>query len=249
MNIQYQNRIVSFIDVLGFSELVYSKSIDPIQNYFNYVLDEFKDDLQTFNFNYFLISDSIVIHSEYNKDLFEHMIRIVTKLQMKLITRGVLTRGAISSGDLFTDNSKNVVVGTGLIKAYNLEKVAVYPRVIIDRELIVSLYENTEKMIAENHGWIRVNPVNSYLMDFPYLNYTYKLAIVMQIPKLNKVAELLQNNFYLNKNIDKYVWLKYHILDSITAQMDFLSNKHSQNKRDKYRIRLLNDFRNKIEPL
>lgn len=45
MKISYKDRIVAFIDVLGFSALVYSTSTQPIQTYFDYVLEEFTEEL------------------------------------------------------------------------------------------------------------------------------------------------------------------------------------------------------------
>lgn len=67
MKISYQDRMVAFIDVLGFSSLVYSKSIEPIQNYYRYVLEEFTEDLKHYQFRYYLISDSIVVHLQIDK--------------------------------------------------------------------------------------------------------------------------------------------------------------------------------------
>lgn len=247
--IEYENKIVAFIDVLGFSEIVYSKSIEPIQSFFNYIISEFNEDLKSFQFGYLLISDTIVIHLPTSKINFENLVIIVAKLQMKLITRGVVVRGAISFGDLFVDQSKNIIVGVGLINAYILEKEAHFPRVVVDRKLIPLFYKNSVEMLDDNHGRIIIDAPNSYIRDYPYINYTYKLAIVMQIPKLNKVRELLKNNYYLNKNIDKYVWLIHHILFSFQEQMQFLNEKETKNKRDLYRMRLLTAFKKDIEVL
>ncbi|HZH30123.1 MAG TPA: hypothetical protein VEY11_05125 [Pyrinomonadaceae bacterium] len=249
MKIVYQDRIVAFIDVLGFSSLVYSKSIEPIQNYFNYVLEEFTEDLRYYQFQYYLISDSIVVHLPIDKMHFEALVRTLVKLQMKLITRGILVRGSISFGELFSDNANNIIVGAGLINAFKLEAKAIYPRIIIDRKIIPLLYENSVAMLEDNSGRIVITPPPPYLTDFPYLNYTYKLAIVMQGQKLHRVKELLRQNNYLNDNIDKYLWLVHHILLSVQNQMTYLESKPAKNKRDARRMRILTKFKSEIEAI
>lgn len=249
MKIAYENKIVAFIDVLGFASLVFAKSIEPIQSYFGYVLEEFSEDLKQYDFQFALISDSIVVHLPIGRENFEALTRTLVKLQTKLITRGIIVRGGISSGELFTDNANNVIVGSALIKAYKLEAEAHFPRIIIDRALIPLFYDGSIAMIEANKGRIMMIPPGRYQADFPYLNYTRKLAIVMQIPKLNQVKQLFLENHYLNKHIDKYMWLMEHVLQSVHEQMIYLENKETQNKRDSYRMRLLEDFKASLEKL
>jgi hypothetical protein len=57
--------------------------------------------------------------------------------QLALATNGVLVRGGICIGDLFVRAGKTMLFGPALVKAYKLEsEYAVYPRIIIDRDLI-----------------------------------------------------------------------------------------------------------------
>lgn len=253
MKIAYKDAIVAFIDVLGFSSLVYSNSTTPIQRFFDYVIDEFREDAKTFRFTYLLISDTIVIHTENNQANLEHLIISLGKLQMKLITRGILVRGGVSFGDLFTDPSTNVIVGSGLINAYHLEGKAVYPRIIIDRQLVGATYGSTDELMKANHGRLTLVPPLPYHRDFPYINFTRKLAIVMQKPKLAEVVKLIRDNFFRNEHVDKYMWLLSHIFQSLEEQFDFLEHRTGvttrQAARDRLRLRVLREFRVQLESI
>jgi hypothetical protein len=55
-------------------------------------------------------------------------------LQISLIQRGISVRGAISSGKLF--HNEAIVFGPALVEAVELEKLAMYPRVILSREIL-----------------------------------------------------------------------------------------------------------------
>jgi hypothetical protein len=249
MEIKYTDKLVAFIDVLGFANLVYSDTKEPLLKYFNYVIEEFTADSATYHFDYLLISDSIVIYADATKENFELMCIAISKLQMKLITRGIIVRGGLSSGGLYIDKSKSIIVGTALINAYQLENEAQFPRVIIDRGFINKYYDNIIQMEGANHGRITVTPPHPYLPDYPYINYTGKLAIVMQMPKLCAVAELLRTHLGKNTHLDKYHWLKNHILYSIESQKQFLANKEARNWRDRKRESILTKFHTLIETL
>jgi hypothetical protein len=58
----------------------------------------------------------------------------VHRLQLDLVRRGILLRGAISAGLLFHD--KDLVFGPALNEAVALEKLANYPRVILDSQVL-----------------------------------------------------------------------------------------------------------------
>jgi hypothetical protein len=61
----------------------------------------------------------------------------VARIQYALAVNGFWLRGGISSGKLSIEQSKNIVAGPALVKAYRLENIAVYPRVIVDPSLIL----------------------------------------------------------------------------------------------------------------
>lgn len=249
VELEYSKKFVAFIDVLGFSSLVYSQTNNAIKIYFDYVIDEFTKELKLYQFEFYLISDSIVISTETSKKNFEALIRTITKLQMKLITRGILVRGGISIGDLYINRDSNIIVGSGLINAYNLESKAQYPRIVIDRKIIPEFYSNSQELVKNSGKRIRITPPEPYLSDLPYIDFTYKLAIVMQPPKLNTVKLLLSTNLYKNENVEKYLWLRVHILSGFKRQREFIENKKNKNGRDIKRLKLIDEFTEYVEKI
>lgn len=82
-------------------------------------------------------SDSVVISylkNEQQGNGVASFLSDVHSLQLNLIHSGVLLRGAITSGQLFHD--EKFVFGPALNEAVALEKLANYPRVILDGEIL-----------------------------------------------------------------------------------------------------------------
>lgn len=66
----YKNSYIAFLDVLGFKKLVFSESV-KIEEYFQIIKDDIAS-LKTIDskkqINYIVISDSIIISIEQNRD-------------------------------------------------------------------------------------------------------------------------------------------------------------------------------------
>jgi len=150
---QYEERYIAFIDILGFSSLVDRAEEDAnLLERLVSVLEEQgmysalgasmdtsgANDPQGFFQNMFRIStfsDNIVISTKNNLIGLGLITTLSTTICNRLLHQGVFTRGAISKGKLIHTNT--IVLGNGLISAYNLEKsAAIYPRILID-EIIV----------------------------------------------------------------------------------------------------------------
>lgn len=249
MEIQYQNRLVAFIDVLGFSNLVFSDTKDHINRYFNFVLTDFEKAARKNDFEYVLISDSIVISTEFDKQHFKQLIHVVYKLQQKLMEdAGIIIRGGISYGELYFDSSKNVVVGKGLMNAYKLEGLAKYPRIILDRKLIPEFFECTDTALRENRNLTYIPPL-PYRADFIYLNYIQNFVFSNQQRKFSMVLTLLKENYYKNDFIEKYEWLKIHIELETEKWYEYLDNKKNKSRNETTRYKLIKQFRDEIKKI
>lgn len=160
----YQKAIVTFIDILGFSDFVKQSDADSINRVLDAVhketspliLDEDaeKDDhAEVISF-----SDSIVrirrIETEKNQKypmglLFEELLSLV-HAQGKLIDFNIIIRGGVSVGDIYISGGR--VFGPGLIQAYELEsKYALYPRIIID-PLLIQEHKSDKLLKAKWHS-------------------------------------------------------------------------------------------------
>lgn len=160
--INYEQRYVAFLDVLGFKDLVYSNNINKIDLYLN-KLEEAIELLKNvpikgeLDFGYIVISDSIIItvkqsHNKDNADniiILRHLCIAIGFLQSKLAPNDIWLRGGISSGEAYFDKNKNQIIGKAYIDAYLLEdKFASNPQVILDNKIIYELgYESSDDLI------------------------------------------------------------------------------------------------------
>ena len=215
MKITYSDSIIGFVDVLGFSQLVYELENDNIETYFNYVVNDLKKHFAGTNFEYLLISDSIVISAPNNLDNFKILAKALSIIQAKLLSRGILLRGAIASGALYVNPTYNVVVGPGLIRAYNLESTAVYPRIIIDRALISHYYSSAQAMLDDAEHWLECDAATNLSDKTIYLNYTRYVVrhdAFFNRKRMESILDLLKKNYYSNEHFRKYEWLLNHLV-------------------------------------
>lgn len=162
----YEERIVAFIDILGFSSLIKRAETEPsildrllsalheVRNYTvlgNEMNQPSKGNPVDFFYNMFRMttfSDCMVLSSKNNLIGLGLITLCSAVICNRLIHQGIFTRGAISRGKLL--HTDDVVVGAGLVEAYKLESsAAVYPRVLIADCLI-----NDLELLAKQGGSI-----------------------------------------------------------------------------------------------
>lgn len=168
-NIQYERRLVAFIDVLGFRDLIKNSESNPtslenIYNAINYFKNwgkpeswnlktiEIEEDAKKIGVDLFNIngksnctcfSDSIVVSVSISESdinaIFSTLVANISFFGANIIQKGILIRGAITIGNLIHED-KGIIMGQGFIDAYNLEsKLACFPRIIISDKLIKEL--------------------------------------------------------------------------------------------------------------
>jgi hypothetical protein len=144
MKPELEERVVAFVDILGFRDLVARMTagdgalVETVSSAFasiERVEKQMYNDvgramMPTKEMTFF--SDCIAI-----SDLKEHFFGVVVaarSLHIHLLSGGILTRGAIARGPTFHD--KRIIFGEGLTRAYELERhAAVYPRIIVTDEI------------------------------------------------------------------------------------------------------------------
>lgn len=149
--------IVSFIDILGFKELVKSHLNDEnyflsIFNGFDYCYHDYKYGMEDMDESFDVVhtfqsfSDSIVttITTKDSIDvqlreflsMFELEVQHLASVQYTMfVDYGILIRGSMSFGNIYHDNS--ILFGEGMVNAYEMEEsLAIYPRIIIDPKII-----------------------------------------------------------------------------------------------------------------
>ena len=158
----YENRIVCFMDILAFKELIKSTIKDDaevldrtelIKSLFQIMISELEnkglkielengvsdDVVKVTHF-----SDSIVLSVSLREEsaLF-NTLNLLQFFLLELLRYKIFIRGGIAIGKLYHDG--NTIFGPALNKAYFLEnKIAKYPRVIIDLDTIEFYLKNNQ---------------------------------------------------------------------------------------------------------
>jgi hypothetical protein len=153
---QYSRRVVAYIDLLGFKDLI-DLTIDrsgrrDSKEWIGFILATYRGMKRTFKPRYHTVakrkpyvfgtwnnsklvttfSDSIVISFQF-KDvaILPDVLLELETLTRNLIWRGILCRGGVALGKLF--HTPTHLFGPALVEAYQLEsKRATFPRIVVD---------------------------------------------------------------------------------------------------------------------
>lgn len=168
----YEERVVAFIDLLGFSEMVGQSETDvkklrrltaALSSLYEKIWSwEADGSFSSFAFTQF--SDSIVISAlADSSDCYEMLMQVLMGVMELVDSYDILVRGGIAQGKLIHDRS--MLIGPAMVEAYHLEsKKAVYPRIIIDEAL-------KTKFDADVDEYIRTHTT---LSEVPRFNWMFK---------------------------------------------------------------------------
>ncbi len=160
MNDNFTERIVAFIDILGFKNLV-NQSMESeetarrLHRALELIYERKRENesdnfmgMQKYGVEVSVFSDSAIISYpiDYEGGLFFILLDII-HLQLDLASFGILIRGAIAMGPLY--HHGQIAYGPAMNRAYLLKsKYAVMPRIIIEEETII---EEIGKTCALQH--------------------------------------------------------------------------------------------------
>lgn len=134
-DLKYNNSFFAFIDILGFR----SRLDELGENAPSFFYELLWDQLQLAKSMYQsvqvkMLSDSLLIWTEESLPIdFWNLLNVVAIVKDTLFKKGILVRGGISVGRNFI--SKDILVSPALVKAYQLEQTAHFPRILIDKEV------------------------------------------------------------------------------------------------------------------
>ena len=130
----YRKAVVTFVDILGFREIVkHRKAADifkALKGLKDFASSSEKELVNRFDIDdkvnwtrSFVFSDSVVrarpFDAEYNEGSLFHEIVSLIHAQADLADNGLLIRGGVTIGDIYFDNG--VLFGPALIAAYDLD--------------------------------------------------------------------------------------------------------------------------------
>jgi hypothetical protein len=214
----YKDRLVAFIDILGFKEAVLQRGhgvtqvIESIDRNLEHVLESMKSEGGDW-YSARLFSDCMSISCDnYGNNLY-HMLHELSFLQFSLATQGLFVRGAIAYGPHY--ENERIIFSEALVKAYELEQKANYPRIIISDTVLDLISREAKNFRDSLYPYLLTPPDGVCSLDyfqhlFVILEHRidatdfiieHKRAVVTQIKKH------LSNAYVL----DKYRWVAaYH---------------------------------------
>lgn len=224
----YENRIVLFLDILGFKKIIEETEIKGQENtdQTTFLIETIKEMKEAVNLtstettkNVTQFSDSIVVSfAENDQKEIPRLFFDLQRLIAKLLARGILCRGAISYGKLYHKN--DLVFGPALVDAYETEsQAALYPRIILDQSVIDVMKYHYSLENKHNYRKIRFDSdIQTYLKidsdDKFYIDYFTGSMMFFEDRELNRVyadlRKIIINGLrYKNPGVKiKYNWMK-----------------------------------------
>ncbi|MGO7175361.1 hypothetical protein ACCT06_15940 [Rhizobium ruizarguesonis] len=137
---EYRERVVAFVDILGFSALVREADRDPeLRRRIAQALRQVSA-LQgpiegDTSFRAQNFSDCLILTADKTASGLWRLLFAIGELTWYLLDIGVLLRGGVTIGQAHHD--EEIVYGVGVLRAYELEsKIADFPRVILDQSVV-----------------------------------------------------------------------------------------------------------------
>lgn len=237
---KYRRALITYIDILGFRELIEASKtnaseVENILELVRGVKQEFsaggratttpdnrpKSIFYSTNFSDLTVRTTLIDETPSNSNISEYLnweFLYIGGRQLQLALKGVLLRGGICVGDIYVD--KEYVFGPGLVKSYALEsKYAVFPRVAVDwkalhdgeKNLLEGLWH--DRYIRAEDGVFYIDYLFSGFLDhysFPGGEYPDPWQIIEG--HKNKIEEKLQGIEQQDERVrQKYMWMGlYH---------------------------------------
>jgi len=220
----YEQRLVLFMDILGFKQITEDAVNDPgiierVKRAVKMMTENFNESAHQSSRVVTQFSDSIVVSIKVEEESGVFwLIADLAHIVLNMTLRGFLVRGGIAIGDLV--HSEDVIMGPAMNEAYRLEsQIAQNPRVILSKEVLElsKLYRKDGHSPEEEEnyvkGFLKEDDDGHYFLDFLSIDSVIVAAgaeIQEYTPYLNTVAQLLTENQNHSKASvrAKYEWLR-----------------------------------------
>lgn len=229
-NIEYEDRVVAFIDILGFKNIVNNpNNFESIKKVACAIRDEKKDtdrwnkygDSVKFLETYF--SDSMIISARFRGTVFLDLLTQVGFLMQTITACGFVARGGIAIGKLY--HKDGVVFGPALIDAYNIESnIAIYPRILMTEETYkqgvamddgINDYATRKEFCDSLVREAIINELGEKYYYIDYLNQQDDFDYDDQwLSLLSKAKHIIENAFSTIKDkhvLQKYEWFEMYL--------------------------------------
>ena len=203
---RYDERVVCFLDILGFREFIKKdkgqKSLNSVRDLLlnirpgtlcqeEPVGEDISQNLaEKYGALVVQFSDCIFISmKEVSYDSLDWLYSLILNVTSNMIESGMMCRGAITIGDIYhKSKNRSLLFGPAVIDAYEMEsKCAIFPRVIVAKVLE---QRQSNLRSRSNRTKDRRSLSAKYLSrdsdDFLYVDYFQKLYDFKRFPKLTR---------------------------------------------------------------
>ena len=233
--ISYNKKLFAFLDILGFTGIVNESRGNPLlvskianilarskqiaASSLNTNLNVLRVDPTQYKYRAF--SDTSVISGPYTShDDMVFLCWWIMRYQYLLWKEfRTFVRGAIAFGDIYED--EDVVFGPAFIDAYQLEKKAVWPRVLIDKSLLDKSTETERRRdFFELLAWDEDNRL-------AYLDYLRELLHLFIVAENHRITGERKQDFGAPVNL-----FKDHKQAILTQSTNALEEKNESKRKD-----------------
>lgn len=206
-----RNYIVAYLDILGATNRIrenkesQDESLNLLFNLYSHTIGLASENgiKKYADIKFKVFSDNIIIAKEIREHSEEEdvitLLQCVSNFLCSSVGDGVgwLVRGGITIGDFYIDDL--VVWGKALVRAYELEdKIAVYPRVILDDNVI-------EYVSKENLDYVRRDNDGKCFLNYMTI-WSYAGEIVQAAFEQMKKEAVKSDGTYPDKVFQKLYW-------------------------------------------
>lgn len=219
--VRYVRSVVSYLDILGFHELIRTRSAGEISRILRILAESVKPDptFKADKVQFTKFSDTVIrsIPVSPNPSFnFVFELRSILNAQIALISEGILIRGAITVDDIV--QSWGIVYGPAVVKAYALEnQKGSPPRIVVDEDALVEL----RPALKEDESDSRLSSLIKSDGSTTYIDYLRACEGEFNVPEqeypifLAKHRDLVRHGLSayaaVPRVLPKYEWLKtYH---------------------------------------
>jgi hypothetical protein len=177
---QYERKIVAYIDILGFKNYIAATKSPTKQNDLYKALFSFKSSEQINVMRYpsrmaSHFSDLLVITIDHKREYIQQLVLDLIHLADSIIdSASLLIRGVITEGEIIHENG--IIFGPALIDAYEKERNLVkFPRILIDK----SIFEPTPdggmyNPVTMYFKWLGIDSEGNFFVNYlnTYIDYS-----------------------------------------------------------------------------
>lgn len=235
---KYKKHIIANLDILNFKQIIQQDTYNELfANLFSIVNAFSKMDTAFMHLKGIqtaVLSDSFIFSIPFSHDAsFEKILSMVYVVQRILMENQILTRGAISVGQLY--HADNVVFGPALVDAYLLQEYnAIYPRCIIQTETLRECMGTCASKVGRRTEmqYFFQDTDGFWVFDFFYKDLKTKMYADQKagsdktMKSIRLIKSFIEQNLqqkHAPRVVAKYEWLKTRLnqtLDRIQKEPD-----------------------------